>query len=399
MSEKKEATEAELSELKRKRDELDVRIAALEGSQAKRYREESNDIEEAFGLLKSGESLNELLKQKFPELLGNPDFWKAFLEAKDEFPLLPEVYEVLKDGKPLAIVNDKELMVQLCSYDPSIYWAIPKKAPLKIDEQIVEATLAWNPSIAIWLSPGAQLQHPRLVGAALARLPLWQKGIQLKISKKLNTGVWSIREIVLGWAKGGGEFHSSIPQSFLEDEELLLAFQGNKTAAENINVPVPDRLKANKAFMMKIVEKNPTCLNVVAAGLVGDVDLLVAALSGKDGILTLAFRDLEHFIPDGEDSLHRRWHRLFFKAANMIREKLLAHDVFVKLVLGSVRFSESSHFAALNQDKETSLSLEMKIAEYLGVPVGKELGKLRRARANLALAGAHWNRSKGLLKS
>ena len=84
------------------------------------------------------------------------------------------------------------------------------------------------------------------------------------------------------------------------------------------------------------------------------------------------------------------------QVAEIVREKLQAHDAFTKLILCSAAAPEDSpsHNPPLHQvlegDKETSLAIKKLIAEY-GVPTGKELGMLRRARANLALAGFRWS--------
>ena len=39
----------------------------------------------------------------------------------------------------------------------------------------------------------------------------------------------------------------------------------------------------------------------------------------------------------------------------------------------------------------TSKAFKQMLAEYAGVPFGKELGRLRRARESLADVGLHWS--------
>ena len=74
------------------------------------------------------------------------------------------------------------------------------------------------------------------------------------------------------------------------------------------------------------------------------------------------------------------------RVAGEIRHRLLLRETFIKLVLGSVHFAEAhpSALAPLQQDKPTSLALSKLIAEFAGVPVGKEFGQLLRARTALA---------------
>lgn len=186
--------------------------------------------------------------------------------------------------------------------------------------------------------------------------------------------------------------------------------------------------------MLKAVEKNPHMLYYVSDSLKGRNDLSLAALSGKHGSLAtstlfpgfspdeqeLIFdadeegtdRDEQELIPDAdeeetdldeqepipdvdeEETESRRDHRSFVQVAESIRQQLGMHDEFVKLVLGSIHFSKSkpSNLDALDHGGEETVQARMKlIAEYIGVPIGEELGKLRRARMNLASGeGIRW---------
>ena len=78
------------------------------------------------------------------------------------------------------------------------------------------------------------------------------------------------------------------------------------------------------------------------------------------------------------------WTRLF-GVANYVRSKLGDAPCLCQVVLGGVRDKRggSSVLATLDFGVETSSPFMKKIAEYAGIPMGKELGRLRRARANL----------------
>ena len=385
LEQQKAEKEQERIKLAQETAKIDQRLAALKSSHP-------TEIENAIGLLKSGVfTLNEILKEYFPDLLGSLAFWWAFLEAKDEFLLLWEV-DVLVDNKPAAIINDKVLMLGLCSYDARSYYAIPSGHQLKSDEKIVEATLESNPFV-VWRLPGTvQLKYPHLVGAALARLPLWEERACAHYREKLDPGVWNIREIVVGWANGGGDLHNLIPGNLRQNEDVFVAFNGHKRATRSIlGLPLPDHLKSNKDFMTKLLEQNPLYLHHVGDRLVGDFDLCVAALSAEDGILA-CFKPPDRWIPDGEESPVLRWRRLIFQIANHVRAKLHLHNVFVKLILGSIDSStdNESVLSVLDQAEETSVAIKQLIAGYAGVPIGKEVGRLRRARKTLTLDGFHW---------
>ena len=78
----------------------------------------------------------------------------------------------------------------------------------------------------------------------------------------------------------------------------------------------------------------------------GDLDLFVAALSsGENGILVF-YTDLSGtgWIPDGEESRDHNKYRFHLEIANHVRTKLYLHDIFVKLILGSIDSSPTSRY-------------------------------------------------------
>lgn len=87
-------------------------------------------------------------------------------------------------------------------------------------------------------------------------------------------------------------------------------------------------------------------------------------------------------------------HRFWIEVAEWIHQQLRTHDTFIKL-LGSIHFSDTklSNLAFLDIDKQTSEALTKMIAKFAGVPTDKELGKLRRALANLESKGYSGRRS------
>jgi len=383
----------EIAGLKRRAIEINARIAKLEEAEAKRQC--LNDpIKEALCLLQSEYlPLDQLLQQEYPDLIHNRDFWWAFLEIKDTMAPLPEVWRLLESQEPTSILEDKDLMVELCSYDCNIYCLIPDGSPLQNDELLVETVLNSAPMYGLRLPARVQEEHPVLVGAALARLPLSTKKLQDRILPGMNASLWQHRAIVKGWAHGGGTYHENIPPSILEDSEIALLLQGNHMNVEPANSPLPELKRKDKDYMMKAVENNPMSLHQVAASLVGDFDLIVAALSVVHCV-NLLFNLPEHWLPGGGLSLGHRTDAFIRGIAGTIREKLHTHDVFVKwvLVASSAGGDSASSFAVLNQGKATSSEAYMKpIAEFLGIAMGSELRRLRGARKNLALFGYQWS--------
>ena len=62
--------------------------------------------------------------EKYPHLIDDPKFWWSFLEIKDEIPLQSDVHEMLFDSDEETVMTNKELLVELCSYDAFVYAAM-----------------------------------------------------------------------------------------------------------------------------------------------------------------------------------------------------------------------------------------------------------------------------------
>jgi len=299
------------------------------------------------------------------------------------------VHEVLWEHKLPLVLDNKALMLQLCAYDDRVYHILDDDGnPLMSDLDLVTVVLQKNPVQVKNIAEEVQLLYPWLVGQALARLPLWEKGISDLCIPHMADGVWEFRDVALGWANGGGNVHDKIPQELLDtDDEIFCAFKGNKLPTKYSSIVVSAARASNKTFMTGLLEQNPTAIASVADNLRSDVDLAISALSGDDGLVALYYD--ENFVPEGEEALRQRGRHFWLKVASVLREKLLLRDVFIKLVLPSMHFSETkpSNLATLDQDNATTLALKQRIAEYAGVPIGEERGKLNRARKSLAHNG------------
>jgi len=365
---------------------------ALQAQMAKQQAE-ANLIGEALGVVKSGsQTLTQVLTQDnhFQELHNNGRFWMTFVSVKDNFPLVvvSEVWEVLEIYKPLSVLTNKALMLKMSDVSAA-YSAIPEDHPLKSDVQIVEAFLESNPTFVAAVPLSVQLQYPNFVGRALSRLPLWDKGVSDAIYEMMDAGLWNFKDVVLGWIQGGGDLHDRIPAHFSFDEQILSVLLQNKKPGEYQDTPIPEHLRSNKIFMMRMLAKNPTLLRQVGPALKGDMDLALTAIGQKDGVLALVIYDI-NFIPDGEGDVFSNRRNFWYKVAQVVREKLHEYDDFVP----SIRRNGT---AALDDDQssEAMVALEKKTAEYVGLPPEQEVANLRLARENLAVAGIQWvDRSK-----
>jgi len=326
-------------------------------------------------------------------LIDNVDFWFALLDETDK-KIDIKVYEILKDNLSPTVLNNKELMLRLIAYDVWNYLTIISvDSSLKADAEIVENVLELDPTMLDAIDGPVQLQNPRLVGMALAHLPLWYEASSNFFKDCVDINAWRNRDVVLGWVNGGGELHDQIPQSLREDQEILLSMDSKKPTLFQTPTAMPDGLCSNIEFMKKAVEKNPLMLNSVAENLRGNKDLALAALSGTHGSLIVRLFS-PGFFPDEEGTITTRSHRCWLQVGEWVRQQLRTHDAFVKLIMGSINFSDSkpSNLAVMDHGGEETVLARMKlIAEYAGVPIGEKLTKLRVARKNLAKGGVCWS--------
>ena len=80
--------------------------------------------------------------------------------------------------------------------------------------------------------------------------------------------------------------------------------------------------------------------------------------------------------------------------ATKVSETLASHEIFVTVAMCGMAAAKSSaregcsstdsSFRTLDQGRETSMAYRILLAEFMGVPVGRELCRLRRASVNLA---------------
>lgn len=393
----------DIEDLQTQVDQMNEAIVTLKETEKQRQQCETQ-IDEALCLLKREYlPLDKLLKQYFAGLIDDPDFWWAFLKAKDTMsPMHAHVHFLLEDEMPQSVMECADLLAQLCFHYPGVYCLIPTDSALKNEEQIVNAVLSSALTFHGFFSLETLQMYPRQVGKALARLPLAYRVVSEQVLPVLPQSIWSNRDVALGWAKGGGRIQNThIPANLLEeDEELAVASFGN----QDINVvqsSLPSRVLADIGKMMTMVQKDPTCICRAAPNLVGNMDLLIAALSTDHSVVLVGSDqlDIAAWAPNdikNEEPTHR-CHLFWNNVANIVHKKLQAQDIFVKLILASVsheaKDGESpSTLAVLNQGNETKRRAFLQpMADCLGLPVGKELCRLRAARKTLSLVGFHWS--------
>jgi Domain of unknown function (DUF4116) len=388
-----DSVESKIAEVRKRQNELAFELKQLETIEAKRQRC-SNDVEEAICLLKTEfMDLREVLEH-FDGVGQKREFWEAFLCSKRDIPLFSNFHHIVFVYAE-SLLEDRDLVLKLCAYNAYVYPYLSRN--LEQDEGIVEVALTSNPLMLDHLSKDVQQMYPALMASALECLPLSNRRFRKYLESHIHESVWANRSVALAWALAGGQFLASFPEEFKDDEELLVAFLQHdgdiQLSPREIQLKPTPRLLADKQFMLQAVQARPAFLAKVSKELVGDWDLVLAAMTNPR-IAFLNRQKLNQSGWIGGDTAEDKYD-FWVDVSKTVRRKLRSHDTFVKLMLGGTMAStgESSPLTLLNQGNETSLAFTKPIAEYLGVPMGEELRMLRKARKNLALMGIHWDNS------
>ena len=230
-------------------------------------------------------------------------------------------------------------------------------------------------------------QHPDLVARAIREdyedEEIWE------LFDSIDENLWSRPEVAHAWASRGGDYlHEEFPEEFEDDEELFLLFAEHNSSDFWC---VSEKLTRNKEFMLKVVGINPNLIREASRKLSQDFEVALVAFGGGNG-QKRAFersRDLPGMfdISDGDDL------EFLTNFAKEVRARLESHESFIRLLCGmSTKRSPGEDEAPcplrlLNQGGETCLAYRKLLAQYTGIPMGRELRQLRRASVNLAVWG------------
>jgi Domain of unknown function (DUF4116) len=294
----------------------------------------------------------------FPEMRRDSSFWLTVVHSK-----LASV-DFLADMASPEILQDKYVMLAACKKDYKVYDVLC--APLNQDQELVQAALSNTPAALYYIPAFVQRMYPELVAKAIQRSP--QNADWLEY---VGDDLWSNSHVALAWALIGGEYLQEKFQShFRDDKELfLLIAEHNWSEFSHAS----ERLRSNKEYMLRAVEKNGILLHDAVGDLSRDFDLAITSFSNTHDLLNSY--DGDHNADDA---------RFLNGLSSHVRQRLQEHANFQMVLVGmSVGSADRSSLCLLDQGQETSLIYKRLFADYLGVAVRHELGRLRRASANL----------------
>ena len=335
-------------------------------------------------------TLTRAIFERIPSLRSNRDFWTKLISNHHlmEAGILVELFEpvcLFEEFAPTSIRADLEIMQMACRKD-SKYFAFVDPSLFRTRES-VEQLAATAECMSLvdfvkFMPHDVQLQWPDIVIKSVRNLnrsyllqPDW-----------IAPALWkNNRELVKTWFQTGGRYVETLfPPEWKADKEIFLLIAENCPSHWCLDSfrQASEALRNDKDFMLQVIETKAELFQAASLTLRRDFDVVIRmlAVTVLPPVLLLyeqAPREFRSFLTDnGVESVER------IRSKGM--DKLNAHANFTSLVLPAMKFSGSlTGLSLLNQGTETARGFKGRIADFLGVPIGKDLRILRHAMGNL----------------
>lgn len=339
------------------------------------YRE-SIDFARTVGFYPS-ESIAFSILNSFPDLCDEQETWLKVLKSNLNGYYTRKLLDIFA---PIDLLLDHNFMLRACQYD-SVLLCV--ELPLAHDRSFLVEVLDRYPDQLAHLHHDVQLMFPELVLSYLSEfvqsLPPFSQGLEhsaniRRLALALHSSFWSERNNLLTWFLAGLPHPHSMDDSIIvsdvfnmdEDLMMLIASHGDKNLRTESFSSVSSALRDNKCFMEKALDHDPVLFSCASETLQMDFDLALLAFGTSDEVYMNYARQ-----PLSETKF--RFLESFFV---IVRDKLLAHHLFCDLFLFGIAQPQCI-LSMLGQGHETSQSFKKTIADYLDVPMGRELRLLR----------------------
>lgn len=342
------------------------------------------DIEFARSLdIIPSEYLAQAMFSDLPVLSANRTVWEAILRGTAAQRGWGDLAAIIRAFAPHVIRADREIMLQACGFDGKIVQLVD--ASLSINHDFLVAAVDRNYHILAYLTHETQRRFPDIVDIALGRLRegyrSWQEFHVL--GQSLAPDFWDDWDFVLRWFEHGCPFMGILAvqrPGWREDQEIFMRL-AKYCIDECVDLSfwqASTSLRSDKKFMLQVVGLRPSLFKTAFGRLRNDFDLALIFFSGEESLV--------------QEEVCRSRRERNTHAVDAFRfelsARLNAHRIFCTTVLPAMSLARSNDphctLAVLNQGADTSLGYKQLIAEFLGVPVGKQLGLLRQASRNIS---------------
>ena len=307
-------------------------------------------------------------------------------------------------------IDDVEIMRLAISRDSKLF-ALASPRLQEMPEIIlvsITPTSAWNTLKTVpW---AIQRQHPEITIKAISLCLL--RNLRY-LPSHVPEDLWSNnREVCLAWIRRGGRVLESFERLLRNDPGMALELAEHNWSEFH---KIGDVLLGDRDFMLQALQRNGRVLRFASPTLRQDFEILVMAVAHhypKSPTVTTTTntnhnadqqQQQQQQHPPAGAQQHSNPHvpsvqSTFAGICNLpelqsqIQSRLDMHDTFVldflrgiAIVTPHIAPNKRSQLPMLDRGVETSEAFKRVIAEYLGVPIGSQLGLLRRARSNLTV--------------
>lgn len=318
--------------------------------------------------------------RSFPELCRDRDYWERIIGTLPYIGYLHRLF-VARLPSP-EIRSDYDLMLKACRRTFLILHYVDPHT-LGTDRGFLETVLSEKPGALQCMSPEAQRLFPELVVQTFPPLAQYvataPHNYAFLAAGNIIPEVWENRSNILEWFKCGLPFGSVFPDSWKDDREIFLLIA--KHCPDNFRYysfsHAAPALRGDKDYMQKVLELAPPLFVCASEMLQRDFDLALLCFADSSDTVVQFVRQNGRGVSQRMRFLREFCHRAF--------EMMRVHKVFVSTILFAVSpgAGSGSPLSILDQGVETAMSHKKVIAEFLGVPTGKTLRRLRRAYENI----------------
>ena len=326
--------------------------------------------------------------EHFPDSRNDRDLWSKVIDSAKR---LEEASRVFNEYAPEIIRADQDIMTRaydrftdLLQYaDPSLF------ENRDFAEHVLVGAKKWQDldQPYRYIPHDAQLRWSDLMMQSFPKRIAEFNSLTCMLEHwagQLAPELRNDRNAMKAWFQGGGPFFDRLfPSAWKEDKEIFLWIAKHcESIAVGISFQLASpKLKKSKDFMLQAIEHNAHLFLQAPEVLQKDFAVVVTALASS-----ASFREgdsmAHNFFHCHKDDVGRDFVAFL---RDGVEERLGCHGTFMGLVLPGMRFggTDSTALALLDQGSDTANSYTMRIADFVGVPYGKELRRLRRAQQNI----------------
>jgi Domain of unknown function (DUF4116) len=266
-----------------------------------------------------------------------------------------------------ALRGDRDFMLLVCRHD--CYYFNGASAALKRDEIFVQEALRQDPGVLEYLPHETQCLFPDLVRQAfrpLGQHPEFKFLDWNELANNMAPDIWTDRNAVIAWFEAGLPFLADVfPDAWTFDREifLLLARHCRREYLEESFSAAAESIRSDKDFMIAAVVEYAILFFCASEELQLDFDLIVLVCSSSE-------EAAGHFAREA-------------RCDGYLELVAQVHDAYMHSIVFGMDKAANLSCALCVLDQGPDMWLAHTVAEFLGIPVGKEQRLLRLASENL----------------